>query len=72
MGTLLLDAVMSGQRGTASGHCKLCADARTAVIREVYEVHLAYAAMLFVFVLMTNVTMMGVLAGLLVKMVRKC
>jgi len=57
MGTLLLDCTLSGSRGTP-------------LIREAYQEGIWYAAALLLFVLLANVTMMGVLAGLLVQTVK--
>lgn len=57
MGTLLLDGTLSGSRGTQ-------------VIREANEEHCLYAGLFLLFVLLANVTVMGVLAGLLVQTVK--
>lgn len=57
MGTLLLDGVLAGTRGAP-------------IIRQAYDQHPISSMLLFCFVLLTNVTMMGVLAGLLVQTVK--
>jgi len=57
MGTLMLECTLSGSRGTA-------------LIREAHAEHPAYALLLLLFVLLANVTMMGILAGILVQTVR--
>lgn len=57
MGTLLLDCTLSGSRGTH-------------VMREAREEHPVFAALFLAFVLLANVTVMGVLAGLLVQTVK--
>lgn len=57
MGTLLLEGTLSGSRGTQ-------------VIREANHEHPVYAFLLLIFVLLANVTVMGVLAGLLVQTVK--
>jgi len=57
MGTLLLDCTLSGSRGTP-------------LIREAYQEGIWYAVPVLLFVLLANVTMMGVLAGLLVQTVK--
>jgi len=57
MGTLSLDCTLSGARGTP-------------LIREAYKENPFYAGMLLCFVLWANVTMMGVLTGLLVQTVK--
>merc|ERR1719362_2394920 len=57
MGTLMLDCTLSGSRGTH-------------LIREAYKESAAFAGLLLAFVLLSNVTMMGVLAGLLVQTVK--
>merc|ERR550532_1504350 len=57
MGTLMLDCTLSGSRGTP-------------LIREAYKESFLYAGMVLCFVLLSNVTMMGVLAGLLVQTVK--
>merc|ERR1719362_496134 len=57
MGTLMLDCTLSGSRGTH-------------LIREAYKESAAFAGLLLAFVLLANVTMMGVLAGLLVQTVK--
>mmetsp|Transcript_10661 Transcript_10661/g.30180 ORF Transcript_10661/g.30180 Transcript_10661/m.30180 type:complete len:670 (-) Transcript_10661:91-2100(-) len=57
MGTLLLELTLSGGRGTA-------------IIRQAYGDHSAYAFLLLVFVIFSNVTVMGVLSGLLVQTVK--
>merc|ERR1712129_20954 len=57
MGTLMLDCTLSGARGTH-------------LIREAYRESIWYAGMLLFFVLLANVTIMGVLAGLLVQTVK--
>lgn len=57
MGTLLLDGTLSGSKGAP-------------VIREAYEEHPLYAVAFIAFVLLSNVTIMGVLAGMLVQTVK--
>lgn len=57
MGTLLLEGTLSGSRGTQ-------------VIREANDEHPVFASLLLIFVLLANVTVMGVLAGLLVQTVK--
>jgi len=57
MGTLLLDGVLAGHKGAP-------------IIREAYDQHPISSMLFFFFVLLTNVTMMGVLAGLLVQTVK--
>merc|ERR1719195_2243556 len=58
MGTLLLDCALSGTRGGP-------------LMREAYSAHPIYSLLLFAFVLLTNVTMMGLLVGLLVQTIKK-
>jgi len=58
MGTLLLDCALSGTRGGP-------------LMRKAYVEHPIYSVLLFVFVLLTNVTMMGLLVGLLVQTIKK-
>jgi hypothetical protein len=58
MGTLLLDCALSGTRGGP-------------LMREAYGAHPIYSLLLFAFVLLTNVTMMGLLVGLLVQTIKK-
>jgi voltage-gated sodium channel len=57
MGTLMLECTLSGSRGTG-------------LMREAYTEHPVYAFLLLLFVLLSNVTMMGILAGILVQTVR--
>jgi len=57
MGTLLLECTLSGNRGTT-------------LIREAFNQHLACAMLVLVFVLLANVTIMGILTGLLVQTVK--
>jgi len=57
MGTLLLEATLSGTRGGP-------------VIREATSEHIFYGFLILVFVLVANITMMGVLGGLLVQTVK--
>lgn len=57
MGTLLLDGALAGHKGGP-------------VIREAWSESPIYAVLLFLFVLLANVTMMGVLTGLLVQTVK--
>jgi len=57
MGTLLLDGALAGHKGGP-------------VIREAWSESPFYAVLLFLFVLLANVTMMGVLTGLLVQTVK--
>jgi len=57
MGTLMLECTLSGSRGTG-------------LMREAYAEHPLYAVLLLLFVLLANVTMMGILAGILVQTVR--
>jgi len=57
MATLLLEGTLSGARGGP-------------LILEAYEESWAFAALILLFVLLANVTMMGVLGGLLVQTVR--
>jgi len=57
MATLLIEAVLSGTKGGP-------------VMREMYDESPPAAVLLFVFVLTANITMMGVLGGLLVHTVR--
>mmetsp|Transcript_69710 Transcript_69710/g.215524 ORF Transcript_69710/g.215524 Transcript_69710/m.215524 type:complete len:624 (-) Transcript_69710:74-1945(-) len=57
MGTLLLELTLSGARGGP-------------LIREASRESLAYSAMMLLFVLLANVTVMGVLGGLLVQTVK--
>jgi len=58
MGTLLLDCALSGAKGAA-------------LMRETYQVHPIYAVTMFAFVLIANLTMMGVLGALLVQSIKK-
>jgi len=57
MGTLLLECTLSGNRGTS-------------LMREAFNQHPACAMLVLVFVLLANVTIMGVLTGLLVQTVK--
>jgi len=57
MGTLLLECTLSGNRGTT-------------LMREAFNQHPACALLVLVFVLLANVTIMGVLTGLLVQTVK--
>lgn len=57
MGTLMLECTLSGSRGTS-------------LMREAYAESPIYAFLLLLFVLLANVTMMGILAGILVQTVR--
>jgi len=57
MGTLMLDCTLSGSRGTA-------------LMREAWDVHPIYGFLILLFVLVANVTMLGVLTGLLVQTVK--
>jgi hypothetical protein len=57
MGTLLLDCTLSGTRGIN-------------VMYEADEEHLIYACLLLLFVLFSNITVMGVLAGSLVQAIK--
>jgi len=57
MGTLMLECTLSGARGTP-------------LIREAHKESIVYSGLLLCFVLLANVTMMGVLAGLLVQTVK--
>merc|ERR1719414_981750 len=57
MGTLLLDGTLSGSKGVH-------------VIRQAYSENPVYAIAFLLFVLLANVTMMGVLTGCLVQTVR--
>jgi len=57
MGTLLLDGALAGHKGGP-------------VIREAWGESPVYAVLLFLFMLLANVTMMGVLTGLLVQTVK--
>jgi len=57
MGTLMLECTLSGSRGTE-------------LMREAYAEHPFNAFLLLLFVLLANVTMMGILAGILVQTVR--
>jgi len=57
MGTLLLDCSLSGSRGTA-------------LMRAAWDEHPIYGMMMLLFVLAANVTMLGVLTGLLVQTVK--
>merc|ERR1719198_645139 len=56
MGTLLIDGTLSGAKGGK-------------IIKEAYSENIFYAAFLLGFVILANVTMMGVLGGLLVRTV---
>mmetsp|Transcript_71540 Transcript_71540/g.141863 ORF Transcript_71540/g.141863 Transcript_71540/m.141863 type:complete len:516 (+) Transcript_71540:54-1601(+) len=56
--TLLLDCAMSGTRGGP-------------LMKEAYQQHAIYSFLIFIFVLLTNVTMMGLLVGLLVQTIKK-
>jgi len=58
MGTLLLDCAMSGTRGGP-------------LIREAYAENMVFSGLIFVFSVLTNVTVMGVLAALLVQTIKK-
>jgi len=58
MGTLLLDVALTGTKGGP-------------LMREAYQVNPLYAFLIFCFALLANVTMMGVLAGLLVQTIKK-
>merc|ERR1719362_1212827 len=58
MGTLLIECTLSGTKGGP-------------LMREAYQVHPIYSFFVFCFVLIANVTMMGVLGGLLVQSVKK-
>jgi len=58
MGTLLLDCALSGTRGGP-------------LMREAYSQHPIHSILIFAFVLLTNVTMMGLLVGLLVQTIKK-
>jgi len=58
MGTLLLDCALSGTKGGP-------------LIREAYQVHPIYSFFIFCFALLANVTVMGVLGGLLVQTIKK-
>merc|ERR1712008_292281 len=57
MGSLLLDCALSGNKGEK-------------LIRQAYAHHPVFAFMLFFFMLISNVTVMGVLSGLLVQTVK--
>lgn len=57
MGTLLLECTLSGNRGIG-------------VIRDALDESLFFAILLILFVMIANVTMMGVMTGLLVQTVR--
>eukprot|EP00928_Gymnodinium_smaydae_P054172 TRINITY_DN3798_c0_g2_i1.p1 TRINITY_DN3798_c0_g2~~TRINITY_DN3798_c0_g2_i1.p1 ORF type:complete len:564 (-),score=86.91 TRINITY_DN3798_c0_g2_i1:157-1848(-) len=57
MGTLLLEGTLSGDKGGA-------------VMREAHMESFTYSALFFVFVLFANITLMGVLGGLLVQTVK--
>lgn len=57
MGTLLIEATLSGSRGGS-------------IIREANDVHLTCALAVLLYVVLANVTMMGVLGGLLVQAVK--
>jgi voltage-gated sodium channel len=57
MGTLMLDCTLSGTRGIA-------------LMRAAWAVHPIFAVMMLVFVLLANITMLGVLTGLLVQTVK--
>lgn len=57
MGTLMLECTLSGNRGTG-------------LMRQAYAQHPLYAFLLLLFVLLANVTMMGILAGVLVQTVK--
>merc|ERR1711933_278163 len=58
MGTLLLDCALSGTKGGP-------------LIREAYQEHPIYSLFMFFFALLANVTMMGVVGGLLVQTIKK-
>jgi len=57
MGTLMLECTLSGSRGTA-------------IMRAAWQVHPVLGVMLMLFVLVSNITMLGALTGLLVQTVR--
>jgi len=57
MGTLMLDCTLSGSRGTA-------------VIRAAWNAHPMLGMLILLFVLWSNVTMLGILTGLLVQTVK--
>eukprot|EP00419_Tripos_fusus_P013211 CAMPEP_0172749232 /NCGR_PEP_ID=MMETSP1074-20121228/146878_1 /TAXON_ID=2916 /ORGANISM="Ceratium fusus, Strain PA161109" /LENGTH=80 /DNA_ID=CAMNT_0013581141 /DNA_START=1 /DNA_END=240 /DNA_ORIENTATION=+ len=57
MGTLLLDCTLSGAKGVH-------------LIRDAYKEGLFYALFLLLFVLLSGITIMGTLTGLLVQTVR--
>jgi len=58
MATLLLDCAITGTRGGP-------------LMKEAYLQHPAYSILIFIFMLLTNVTMMGLLVGLLVQTIKK-
>jgi len=58
MGTLLLDCALSGTKGGP-------------LMREAYQTHPFYSFLIFCFALLANVTIMGVLGGLLVQTIKK-
>jgi len=57
MGTLMLDFTLSGSRGTA-------------LMRSAWAVQPIYGILMLLFVLLANITMLGVLTGLLVQTVK--
>merc|ERR1712013_398060 len=57
MGTLLIEATLSGSKGGL-------------VLREAYLEHPVYAFLVLLYVMLANITMMGVLGGLLVQAVK--
>lgn len=58
MGTLLLDCALSGTKGGP-------------LMRRAWDEHPIYALLTFCFALLANVTMMGILGGLLVQTIKK-
>merc|ERR1719329_994103 len=57
MGTLLIEATLSGSRGGS-------------LLQETYSAHPACAACMLLYIVLANITMMGVLGGLLVQAVK--
>lgn len=57
MGTLLVEATLSGSKGGP-------------LMREAFSEHAVYAVLLLAYVVLANITMMGVLGGLLVQAVK--